>query len=162
QQGGGKRPYNPIGSHGFDYEGAAYYTTARDSNSLCGTQLRVYNARTWIRITTREQALIDTLLQPERCGGAAIVYEAWSNAGETLDQHLLCSHLKEIGNNLLTRRIGCMMQEVGIPPVADLEEYLQVARKDLKQATSPEPANLLAGYDGNHFNAGWGLNVGLR
>jgi hypothetical protein len=41
--------------------------------------MRVVSPRTWLRITTLEQTLLDTLLQPLRCVGEAVVLEAWEN-----------------------------------------------------------------------------------
>ena len=121
---------NPLGTEGFRYDGRSYYLTKRDSALVPGVQLRVASPRTWLRITTFEQTLLDTLLQPVRCGGTAVVFEAWENGAGELDADRLASHLTAIDRPELDRRVGAISDVIGFQPSSGaLRQRLDEARR---------------------------------
>lgn len=104
---------NPFGTELFRFEGTIYYETRRYRALTPGIQLREVGPRTWLRITTLEQTLLDTLLQPTRCGGEAVIFEAWDKARDTFDAERMADHLIQIGREDLWRRVGAVLNLVG-------------------------------------------------
>ena len=67
----------PLGRLVFTYQGAHYYLARRTARLVPGIQSRSSGPRCGFRITTYEQALLDTLYKPYHCGGSSVVLEAW-------------------------------------------------------------------------------------
>ncbi len=63
-------------------------------------------------MTSRGQTMVDTLLRPTYCGGAAVVFEAWEQIRGTLDADELANLLAQINDGALTRRVGWMFENV--------------------------------------------------
>ncbi len=75
--------------------------------------MRVIGPRTSYRITTLEQTLLDAILQPLRCGGEAVVFEAWGHAAKRADFDRVAEHLQAISQDSLVRRVGAMLEMMG-------------------------------------------------
>lgn len=103
----------PLGQWQFAYQGLRYYLTAREPQLLRSYQIRYLNDKSWFRVTTLEQTLIDTLHRPVSCGGPAIVFEAWETATEKLDPVKMTTLLEQIGDARLSRRAGYMLGRLG-------------------------------------------------
>ena len=104
---------NPLGAILFEYDGVMCYETKRYRGLTPGVQTRVIGPRTSYRITTLEQTLLDAILQPLRCGGEAVVFEAWDHAGRRADFDRMAEHLQAIGRDSLVRRVGVMLEMLG-------------------------------------------------
>ena len=87
---------NPLGTEIFRFEGVGYYSNKRDASLVPGIQFRVVSPRCWLRITTLEQTLLDALMQPVRCGGAAVVLEAWETGVKQFDADRMSEHLNPL------------------------------------------------------------------
>lgn len=103
-----------LGQWQFTYQDVRYYLTLREPRFLRSFQKRYLSDKSWYRVTTLEQTLLDTLHRPASCGGPAIVFEAWDAARERLDTTALVSLLTEIGDDRLTRRAGFMLERLGL------------------------------------------------
>jgi predicted transcriptional regulator of viral defense system len=104
---------NPLGVEKFRFQGVPYFLTKRDPALLAGVQRREVSRRTCLRITTLEQTLLDTLLQPVRSGGEAVIFEAWEKALEQLDPDRMAQHLTKIDRPFLDRRVAAMLEMLG-------------------------------------------------
>lgn len=103
-----------LGQWQFTYQGLRYYLTFREPQLLRVSQVRYLNDKSWFRVTTLEQALLDTLHRPVHCGGPAVVFEAWSAALEKIDSSKMLGLLDQIGDPWLSRRAGYMLERIGI------------------------------------------------
>ena len=104
---------NPLGMVLFEYDGVMCYETKRYRGLTPGVQTRMIGTRTAYRITTLEQTLLDAILQPVRCGGEAVVLEAWGHAARCADFDRMAEHLQAIGRDSLVRRVGAMLEMLG-------------------------------------------------
>jgi predicted transcriptional regulator of viral defense system len=101
---------NPLGTEIFSFEDVGYYSNRRDAWLVPGIQTRVIAPRCWLRITTLEQTLLDGLMQPVRCGGEAVVLEAWETGLKQMDADRMAEHLGKIQREDLDRRVGAMLE----------------------------------------------------
>jgi hypothetical protein len=109
---GPAKPRNSLGVLRFVFDGIACYTTRRHPRTVPGIQERILSPRARLRITTFEQTLLDTLHKPFYCGGPAIVFEAWHQHPERLNQPTLAQLLAAIGHDPLARRTGLMLENL--------------------------------------------------
>lgn len=149
---------NPLGSELFRYGSVSCLETRRSRKLTPGVQLRVVGPRTWLRITTLEQTLLDTLLQPQRCGGEAIALEAWRHAHERCDWDRMASHLETIARDSLSRRVGAMLQVQGIRSnETRLSAHLEKVRARVGATTPSLP--LLPGLSFPAWDAIWSIRI---
>ncbi|MEI6562575.1 MAG: hypothetical protein WCO68_10935 [Verrucomicrobiota bacterium] len=152
---------NPLGVEKFRFQGVPYFLTKRDPSLVAGVQFREVSSRTRLRITTLEQTLLDTLLQPVRSGGEAVIFEAWENAMEQFDPDRMAQHLATIDRTYLDRRVAAMLEVLG----TRLESTALKARFDTIQErlkSDPEvlvPLPLLPGFDFPNCNRDWNIQV---
>lgn len=137
----------PLGQWQFTYHGLRYYLTAREPQFLKSHQTRYLSDRSWYRVTTLEQTLIDTLHRPVSCGGPAIVFEAWETATEKLDPAKMTALLEQVGDARLTRRAGYMLGRLGYDVTA------------LESAVDDAAVPLLPGVPYSTFDPRWRLFV---
>ena len=104
---------SPLGTEIFRFDEVPYYVTRRDASLAPGIQLRVVSPKTWLRITTIEQTLLDTLLQPVRCGGEAVILEAWEKGVKDMDMDRMAEHLTKIQREDLDRRVAAVLDLTG-------------------------------------------------
>jgi predicted transcriptional regulator of viral defense system len=149
---------NPLGTELFQFGEATYYETKRYRVLTPGVQLRTVGPRTWLRITTLEQTLLDTLLQPIRCGGEAVIFEAWDRARDNFDATRMADHLAKIRRDELSRRTGAILDLIGIKvaktPLGDL---LRLVKKRMTAATPEIP--LLPNMDFTSRSDAWRIRV---
>ncbi len=119
------RKRNPLGTEVFVYQGVPCYLHRRQSTLLQGAQVRDVDARTRLRITSREQTLLDTLQKPAACGGAAVVFEAWENGVVDLDEERMAERLHGLNHALVFRRVGAMLERLGYQAGSELQGLLQ-------------------------------------
>lgn len=128
---------NPLGTVLFEYDGVMCYETKRYRGLTPGVQTRVIGPRTSYRITTLEQTLLDAILQPLRCGGEAVVFEAWGYAARRADFDRMAEHLRAIGRDSLIRRTGAMLEMLGaeVKDSSELGKLLATVKKRLSDTT---------------------------
>ena len=125
-----------------------------------GTQKYYYSDKSIVSITTLEQTLIDTLHRPFSCGGPSVVFEAWSNASDIMDQSRILECLREIQDNNLSRRAGYFLVEnLRLKLDAKLEHYFHSIKLEVKKDGKIAPISLLPGYQYAHENSDWCLEV---
>ncbi len=119
--------------------------------------MRVVSSRTWLRITTLEQTLLDTLLQPLRCGGEAVVLEAWENGVKEMDADRMAEYLSKIQREDLERRIGAMVDLIGVDMAAtSLGSRLKALRERLATLIQEVPEiPLLPGFRFSALSGTW-------
>jgi len=129
-----------LGTLLFEYDGVPCYETKRYRGLCPGVQVRVIGPRTYLRITTLEQTLLDTLLQPFRCGGEAVVFESWGHAGRKVDFDRMAGHLQAMGRRSLLRRVGAMLEINGVTVShnSPMERLLKT-----QQTRAGDPNNIL-------------------
>ena len=147
---------NPLGTVLFEYDGVMCYETKRYRGLTPGVQTRVIGPRTSYRITTLEQTLLDAILQPLRCGGEAVVFEAWGHAAKRADFGRMAEHLRAIGRNSLVRRTGAMLEMLGAE-VKDSSELgkLLATVKNRRSNTTDAVIPLLPGLGFAHESEVW-------
>lgn len=146
---------NPLGTAIFRFQDVDFFLTRRDASLVPGIQMRVVGPRCWLRLTTMEQTLLDGLMQPVRCGGEAVVLEAWEKGVPQLDADRMAEHLGQIQREDLDRRVGAMLEMLGWNlPKSDLARHLNTARERMKTQDVPE-IPLLAGLAFSGRNNTW-------
>jgi len=146
---------NPLGTEIFCFEDVVYYLNKRDVSLVPGIQFRVVSPRCWLRITTLEQTLLDALMQPVRCGGEAVVLEAWETGVKQIDADRMADHLAKIQREDLDRRVGAMLEMIGADFAASpLAHRLNAVRDQLVARDVPE-IPLLAGFEFPEWNKTW-------
>ena len=147
---------NPLGTEIFRFAEVSYYETRRDASLVPGIQMRVASPKTWLRITTLEQTLLDTLLQPVRCGGAAVILEAWENGFKEMDADRMAEHLSKIQREDLERRVAAVLDIIGANVGATaLGRGLQALRQRLGAAQEIPEIPLLPGFQFASFSEAW-------
>lgn len=147
---------NLLGTRLFEFDGLSYYETARARHTLAGVQQRQLNDRSIIRITTREQTLLDTLLRPHSCGGPTVVWEAWSHPMTDFDLARFTKHLEDLNDPKLSRRVGYMLAQLG---QTDYPHLMQFLRRSLPDSALTEPIPLLPGLSGGQVDPVWRVQV---
>jgi predicted transcriptional regulator of viral defense system len=146
---------NPLGTEIFHFEDAGYYLNKRDVSLVPGIQFRVVSPRCWLRITTLEQTLLDALMQPVRCGGEAVVLEAWETGVKQIDADRMAEHLAKIQREDLDRRVGAVLEMIDADLAAStLGRRLNAVRDRLMVQDAPE-IPLLAGFEFPEWNKTW-------
>jgi predicted transcriptional regulator of viral defense system len=131
---------NPLGTELFRVGDIPCFESKRFHALTPGVQLRTIGPRTTYRITTLEQTLLDTLLQPQRCGGEAVVFEAWEQARNRCDWERMALHLASIARDTLTRRVGAILDQFEIRATATaLANYLAEVQGRISPATPGIP-----------------------
>lgn len=127
---------NTLGTPLFHLDGLPCFETKRYVGLTPGVNLRIQDNRTWYRVTTLEQTLLDTLLQPLRCGGEAVIFEAWENAWERIDWERLTNYLSIIERPSLIRRTATLldMMKIRIPSHCSLQSLLDQTQQQMGAA----------------------------
>ncbi len=146
---------NPLGTVLFRFEDTDYYQNKRYTSLLPGVQFRVVTPRCWLRITTLEQTLLDALMQPICCGGEAVALEAWETGVRQVDPDRMAEHLVKIGRDELDRRVGAILDLIGVDfKATHLASRLDAVRARLFAEDVPETP-LLAGFEFPELNKTW-------
>jgi hypothetical protein len=146
---------NPLGTEIFHFEDIGYYLNKRDASLVPGIQFRVMSPRCWLRITTLEQTLLDALMQPVRCGGEAVALEAWETGVKQIDADRMGEHLAKIQRDDLDRRVGAVLEMIGVNFAAStLGQRLNAVRDRLITEAHPE-IPLLASFEFPELNKTW-------
>lgn len=148
-----------IGTHVFSFEGIPFYSVKRVSNSIPGIKTRVLSSRTTIRISTIEQTLLDTLHYPYHCGGAEVVFEAWRNRIDNIDDDLLLDYLEKIQIPPLTRRVGAILEMLRHSPSIALKSFLSKSREGIFSLPEVSTIPLLRGINFPQINHNWNVLV---
>jgi predicted transcriptional regulator of viral defense system len=152
---------SPLGTDIFRLAEVACYVTRRDASLVPGIQMRVVSPRTWLRITTLEQTLLDTLLQPLRCGGEAVILEAWQNGVNAMDGDRMSEYLGKIQRDDLDRRVGAVLDLLGTDvATSSLGHRLGALKERLATATTEIPnIPLLWGFQFPDRSEAWKVRI---
>jgi len=150
---------NPLGMRLFDFDGIRCYETKRFCGLTPGVQMREIGPRTCYRVTTLEQTLLDTILQPVRCGGEAVVFEAWGHAKKQADFDRMAEYLQTIGRTSLIRRVGAMLEmfDTTVGDSSALGRLLCAAKSRI--GSHDEMVALLPGLNYGQISGGWRVFV---
>lgn len=143
-----------LGEMIFSYQDIPCYLIKRSPSVLVGVQTRILGPRTYIKITTFEQTLIDTIHKPLYCGGSPVVFEAWEDGVSRFDEELLNDYLIRINSHLISRRVGAMFDLLGYVPSDELKETLEKTSESDNQITN---ISLLPGLEFSYLNSKWGV-----
>jgi len=144
-----------LGSLAFSYQGIPFYTTKRSRNTIPGIKNRRFNPRANIKITSKEQTLLDTLHYPLHCGGPGVIFEAWDTQLDSLDEKSLFDLLETINSPPLTRRLGALFDFLNYKPKTELSQLLRKTREKTQQLTELTEISLLRGFHYSHINPNW-------
>lgn len=150
---------NPLGTKLFDFDGVRCYETKRYRGLTPGVQMRVIGPRTWYRVTTLEQTLLDAILQPLRCGGEEVVFEAWGHATERADFDRMAEHLLAIGRDSLCRRVGAMLEMTGVEVKDGSALGGLLSTVNGKPGNKEQIISLLPGLSYGQTAANWGVLI---
>jgi hypothetical protein len=110
----------PVGDWQFTFRGTPFYTSRRDVRYLADGQRRDLDRKSWFRVTSLEQTLLDTLHRPMSCGGLTVVFDAWESASALVRGDRLVQHLRLSRDSRLARRVGYMAAQAGLPVANDV------------------------------------------
>ena len=74
-------------------------------------------------IAEEEKALIDSLFQPEKCGGFTEFLHCFENALDEINKKKFIDYLIQFNNRSMISRIGYIMEELGLP-TENLKRYI--------------------------------------
>ena len=94
----------PLGTIRGRYAGVDFYSTQRPETLMLGVQRRHVSSFLLSRATTVEQTLLDTLIRPYSCGGAAVIFEAWETGSSRMVPRKFVDLLKVVNQANLTQR----------------------------------------------------------
>lgn len=78
-------------------------------------------------VTDREKTIIDGLDLPQHVGGASEIAKALKGSWQTLDEKKLRSYAEKIGNSAVAKRLGFMMEALGLGDVEALRKEAPLA-----------------------------------
>jgi predicted transcriptional regulator of viral defense system len=156
---GPKRSRDALGKLRFTFQSVPYYETSRALHTVAGIQLRHLNDRSMVRITTREQALLDTLHRPVSCGGLSVVWEAWETGLSGIDEARLHEHLVALAEPRHLRRVGYLLEAFRYTPAAPLQSLLERVRADLAADPAAQVVPLFPGLPAVTTSTDWRLEV---
>lgn len=110
----------PLGDWQFTFHGTPYYTSRRDIRYLSESQRRDLDKKSWFRVTSLEQTLLDTVHRPMSCGGLTVVFDAWESAAGRVRADRLLKLLEKSRDQNLVRRVGYMAQQAALPIVDEV------------------------------------------
>ncbi|MBY0231574.1 MAG: hypothetical protein K2W96_19990 [Gemmataceae bacterium] len=135
-----------LGTLLYTHEGVPHYVTKRSSRLIPGIQTRAWGPRTNLRITTREQSLLDALAKPFHSGGPEVVFEAWREGiSGRLDEERLAGYIGSMDYPSTARRAGAMMKLLGHIPGKGLARRLEQIRAGMDRAAPHARISLLPG-----------------
>ncbi len=144
-----------LGSHAFTHDSIRYYSTKRYRDLVPGIQTQILDPRIHLRVTDLEQTLLDTLMQPDACGGQSVIFEAWGNLDRARPERL-ADYLHRLTLPVLTRRLGALLNLTGIAPPAPLLPVLAGARRLFASAPGPQ-VPLFRGQPGTLLDLEWNV-----
>ena len=148
----------PLGRPLFKWRGAGYFVARRDQRYFTDMERRRIGKFAWFCVTTLEQTLIDTLHRPGHCGGLDVVFECWESAASRVDSERLARVVLSVGDQVLMRRVGWMMEQQGIGKGVALDRL----RGDRPLSDSTDSSQLPAIFAGMPFDRvdpSWQLRV---
>ena len=102
-------------------------------------------------ITDREKTIIDGLDLPQYVGGLSEISKALKGSWMTLDEKKLRSYAARIGNSAVAKRLGFMMERLGLGDVEALRQEAPIAPGfSMLEPTMPKRGK---------YNRRWGLLV---
>jgi len=143
-----------LGNKLFIYQGIPCYLIRRSSSLIIGVQTRIIGPRTNLRITTLEQTLLDTVHMPRYCGGTSVIFEAWEDGKDRLDEEILNDYLLKFGSSLLLRRVGAMFDLLNYEPRRELKATLERGL-EFSDQYSETAIPLLPGLEFQALNKKW-------
>lgn len=149
----------PIGTFLFRVGSIPFFLTRRDPGYVRDLQVRHLDGKARYKVTSLEQTIVDTLHRPMSCGGPAVVFEAWESARGRLRSEVLLKILSSIGDNLLCRRVGFMMDKFDLPLSSSVQSLLAGAKGSHFGSNAGNPDTLLTGIPYPALDAKWGLFV---
>lgn len=131
-----------------------FFSTQRARQLVPGVESRQLHPGLRIRCTTLEQTLLDGLLRPFSCGGAAVVLEGWERGGERMDHGRLTELLKAMRYPRLLPRVGYLLEMFGLHP-----EVVASLREQAEAGTRTVADTLLPGLHFDRIDPRWNLRV---
>lgn len=159
EKGDNKRKRDKLGTFEFSYQDLAFYSTKRKDYTIPGIQVRVLNPRTNIRITTIEQTLLDTLQYPYRCGGPAVIFEAWKTHKNKIDESKILDYMKKIGSDNLSRRVGAMFEIFKYKSGNELSNHLNEIQNTILPTNKILNIPLFKGISYSNINMNWKILI---
>jgi predicted transcriptional regulator of viral defense system len=117
--------------------------------------VRAHGPTTLIRITTKEQTLIDTLYKPLHCGGPEVVFEAWDEGMGALDEERLANYLQLMNYPATTRRVGALLESRAYQPGVELLRVLRHAQESIDRRHPFVRISLLPGMPYTTLDSAW-------
>ncbi|MCX6543749.1 MAG: hypothetical protein NTV05_04970 [Acidobacteria bacterium] len=147
---------------------ATDHRTARPERRALGFTFRVVSLRkprffglvkAWIDerpffVTDREKTIVDALDLPRNVGGLGIVTEALRTSWHQLDEARLREYVTRIGNSAVAKRLGFLMETLGVGDVEALRETATLATGYPCLDPTLPPKGI--------HNRRWGLLVNVR
>lgn len=156
-----RKPRDPLGTLLFEYEGTPCYSTRRDFRLMPGVKKWTQGPRTTLRLTTLEQTLLDTLMQPLRCGGEAVAFEAWETGISRWKPAQMEKLLAAIDREDMERRVGAMLEALNIAIPAELNARLERRKQQHRESdhSHQPPIPLLHGFTYTRTSDAWGITL---
>ena len=144
----------PLGNWQFTFRGTPYYSTRRDARYLSDSQRRELDKKSWFRVTSLEQTLLDTLHRPMSCGGLTVVFDAWEAALLRINGNRLIKLLRTSHDHKLARRVGFMADKIALPVAVEVHSLAE------QWGAFKEPAvSLFVGIPYTTLDSRWNLRV---
>ncbi|MDY0211780.1 MAG: hypothetical protein RBR06_02100 [Desulfuromonadaceae bacterium] len=144
-----------LGSIAFHYQETPFYTVTRSRSTIPSIKNRRLNPKTNIKMTSKEQTLLDTLHYPLHCGGPEVILEAWDTLLKNLDEGNFVKIIKQINSSHLTRRLGALFDYLGYHPQIELCEILEESKQRAQSSSEISGIPLFRGIQYSNTNTDW-------
>ncbi len=106
--------------------GVSYKVVALRPEKFFGIEQDWIGERSF-KVTDREKTIIDGLDQPRYVGGLGEVIKALSGSWSQLDEIKLRTYAARIGNSAVAKRLGFIMEALGLGDIAAFREAVRLA-----------------------------------
>ncbi len=117
---------HPVRRQPGDVLGVTYRIVSQKPDKFFGV-MKDWIDETPFSVTDREKTIIDGLDLPQYVGGVSEIAKALTGSWKTLDEKKLRTYAAKIGNSAVGKRLGFMMETLGLGDVEALRKALPLA-----------------------------------
>lgn len=141
---------HPVRRQPGDVLGVTYRIVSLKPDKFFGV-MKDWIDETLFSVTDREKTIIDGLDLPQYVGGVSEITKALTGSWKALDEKKLRKYAAKIGNSAVAKRLGFMMETLGL---GDVEAF----RKAIPLATGFSPLDPTMPKHGK-YNRRWGILI---
>lgn len=107
-----------------------------------------------INFSDKEKTLVDCLAYPEYCGGIQEIIKALWKAKDEIDPEKMVSYSKQMGNSVVFKRLGYLLEVLELNDLLDLENLKNYVKKGYSLLDPLLPR-------GGSYDSNWNLIINI-